>query len=143
MRRRPPRSTLTDTLCPYTTLFRSGKVLGVEAALGARWDDDGVLHHLGLHQPEHLGAEIVAAIGPADAAARHRSAAKVDSFHPWLIDEDFPPRHGPRKPVDRPAVELDRQRLRPAGNKGIAPDGRADDRPTPSHPFVLVAWGNY
>src|SRR3546814_1338595 len=87
MRRRPPRSTLTDTLCPYTTLFRSGKVLGVEAALGARWDDDGVLHHLGLHQPEHLGAEIVAAIGPADAAARHRSAAKVDSFHPWRSEE--------------------------------------------------------
>src|SRR3546814_15552732 len=24
MRRRPPRSTLTDTLFPYTTLFRSG-----------------------------------------------------------------------------------------------------------------------
>src|SRR3546814_18381884 len=24
MIRRPPRSTLTDTLCPYTTLFRSG-----------------------------------------------------------------------------------------------------------------------
>src|SRR3546814_4721177 len=24
MRRRPPRSTRTDTLCPYTTLFRSG-----------------------------------------------------------------------------------------------------------------------
>src|SRR3546814_5782450 len=23
MKRRPPRSTLTDTLCPYTTLFRS------------------------------------------------------------------------------------------------------------------------
>src|SRR3546814_16687060 len=25
MRRRPPRSTRTDTLCPYTTLFRSGQ----------------------------------------------------------------------------------------------------------------------
>src|SRR3546814_6032104 len=25
MTRRPPRSTRTDTLCPYTTLFRSGK----------------------------------------------------------------------------------------------------------------------
>src|SRR3546814_9146237 len=24
MRRRPPRSTRADTLCPYTTLFRSG-----------------------------------------------------------------------------------------------------------------------
>src|SRR3546814_8847264 len=26
MIRRPPRSTRTDTLCPYTTLFRSGRV---------------------------------------------------------------------------------------------------------------------
>src|SRR3546814_7586087 len=25
MMRRPPRSTRTDTLCPYTTLFRSGR----------------------------------------------------------------------------------------------------------------------
>src|SRR3546814_2706821 len=28
MRRRPPRSTRTDTLFPYTTLFRSGRDLG-------------------------------------------------------------------------------------------------------------------
>src|SRR3546814_17064598 len=28
MRRRPPRSTRTDTLFPYTTLFRSGERLG-------------------------------------------------------------------------------------------------------------------
>src|SRR3546814_8145848 len=27
MIRRPPRSTLTDTLCPYTTLFRSSVLL--------------------------------------------------------------------------------------------------------------------
>src|SRR3546814_14496574 len=26
MIRRPPRSTRTDTLCPYTTLFRSGEI---------------------------------------------------------------------------------------------------------------------
>src|SRR3546814_17224087 len=29
MRRRPPRSTLTDTLFPYTTLFRSGTTVSV------------------------------------------------------------------------------------------------------------------
>src|SRR3546814_2159246 len=33
MIRRPPRSTRTDTLCPYTTLFRS-------AALDARYVDE-------------------------------------------------------------------------------------------------------
>src|SRR3546814_15296015 len=31
MRRRPPRSTRTDTLCPYTTLFRSLHRVGGEA----------------------------------------------------------------------------------------------------------------
>src|SRR3546814_10780161 len=36
MIRRPPRSTRTDTLCPYTTLFRS-----LESEVGAR---------IGLHQ---------------------------------------------------------------------------------------------
>src|SRR3546814_10322201 len=29
MKRRPPRSTRTDTLFPYTTLFRSGAALGL------------------------------------------------------------------------------------------------------------------
>src|SRR3546814_13604407 len=33
MLRRPPRSTLTDTLFPYTTLFRSGVELGVDDVL--------------------------------------------------------------------------------------------------------------
>src|SRR3546814_8593772 len=35
MRRRPPRSTRTDTLFPYTTLFRSVDP-GVQQRLGAR-----------------------------------------------------------------------------------------------------------
>src|SRR3546814_3252591 len=38
--RRPPRSTRTDTLCPYTTLFRAGKrrhttaIVNVNGSLG-------------------------------------------------------------------------------------------------------------
>src|SRR3546814_8762362 len=36
MRRRPPRSTRTDTLFPYTTLFRSLRALQVPARRGAR-----------------------------------------------------------------------------------------------------------
>src|SRR3546814_2365939 len=37
MRRRPPRSTRTDTLFPYTTLFRSDEIhlVGVEALVAA------------------------------------------------------------------------------------------------------------
>src|SRR3546814_3754959 len=45
MRRRPPRSTRTDTLFPYTTLFRSPRSLPVAAYLLAP-----------LRDPEHAGA---------------------------------------------------------------------------------------
>src|SRR3546814_20917079 len=37
MRRRPPRSTRTDTLFPYTTLFRSGEISRVEARLPIKY----------------------------------------------------------------------------------------------------------
>src|SRR3546814_4445668 len=37
MIRRPPRSTRTDTLCPYTTLFRS-----IDAICGARVKETGL-----------------------------------------------------------------------------------------------------
>src|SRR3546814_17256446 len=36
MKRRPPRSTRTDTLFPYTTLFRSEKVAAGEIGAGNR-----------------------------------------------------------------------------------------------------------
>src|SRR3546814_16955608 len=39
MRRRPPRSTRTDTLFPYTTLFRSDGFEPVEPVLAARDPD--------------------------------------------------------------------------------------------------------
>ena len=45
-----------------------------EAALGTHRDDQGVLDHLGLHQAQDLSAEVLAAIGPADAAARDLAA---------------------------------------------------------------------
>src|SRR3546814_13297321 len=45
MIRRPPRSTRTDTLFPYTTLFRSGSV---------RLD---VRNHLAIEELTHRGAE--------------------------------------------------------------------------------------
>src|SRR3546814_6373988 len=39
MIRRPPRSTRTDTLFPYTTLFRS------DAGAGAPWHQPGAVQH--------------------------------------------------------------------------------------------------
>src|SRR3546814_1659163 len=45
MRRRPPRSTRTDTLCPYTTLFRSvAEVAGAEIAIV----EEGGLRRFGI-----------------------------------------------------------------------------------------------
>src|SRR3546814_5929913 len=42
--RRPPRSTRTDTLFPYTTLFRSGDALaeGAEGAFAFAYSDDSI-----------------------------------------------------------------------------------------------------
>src|SRR3546814_7160104 len=54
MFRRPPRSTLTDTLFPYTTLFRSGDVrvlLGPDvAAPVVRRERPGAGHPVGDHR---------------------------------------------------------------------------------------------
>ena len=61
--------------------FGGGRqLLGIEAALGAGRDDHRILDHLRLHQAEDLGAEIVAPVGPAEAAAGDRAAAQVDAL---------------------------------------------------------------
>src|SRR3546814_20161262 len=54
MRRRPPRSTRTDTLFPYTTLFRSVDPLRHVDRLPVLERDDRLLHvgaHIGLALP--------------------------------------------------------------------------------------------
>src|SRR3546814_12725592 len=43
MIRRPPRSTRTDTLLPYTTLFRS--IVGLSGEVGAHEERDGQHDH--------------------------------------------------------------------------------------------------
>src|SRR3546814_7037540 len=57
MSRRPPRSTRTDTLFPYTTLFRSGEQVGVAAT-----PQEG---EIGLGQHPVLRAQIGEAAGAA------------------------------------------------------------------------------
>ena len=59
---------------------RIGQLLDEEAALGTDRHDDRVLHHLRLDQAQHLGAEILAPIRPAQAAARDRAEAQVHAF---------------------------------------------------------------
>src|SRR3546814_2223047 len=53
MMRRPPRSTRTDTLFPYTTLFRSRRAAHELDVV----DDDQVEAPLGAHQPPRAGAQ--------------------------------------------------------------------------------------
>src|SRR3546814_11911967 len=68
MIRRPPRSTRTDTLFPYTTLFRSIVALrvvdGIDAAIG----------HVNRYGSNHTDA-----IVSSDAAAAERFMQRVDS----------------------------------------------------------------
>src|SRR3546814_15560310 len=97
MIRRPPRSTRTDTLFPYTTLFRAGEIrgdmvgpIGIAAALGrhlvARAGDDlpalvaEALHRgmadapagAGQHHPLALSIAGLASIHGAILTRRHR-----------------------------------------------------------------------
>src|SRR3546814_6275796 len=81
MIRRPPRSTRTDTLFPYTTLFRSGQARAADDRSGLRFhprhacrDRDrlrrqrGRLHAAGL-EDQRLGADRRLA-GPVGQVAR-------------------------------------------------------------------------
>src|SRR3546814_14979385 len=70
MIRRPPRSTRTDTLFPYTTLFRSGAVEG-EAQTGG-----------GEIEPDHLGVGKAALERPGRFS---EAAAKIDDPAEWAI----------------------------------------------------------
>src|SRR3546814_17373725 len=55
MIRRPPRSTRTDTLFPYTTLFRSGRLLGASGRASRRGVSGDAttseIRHLRLSRP--------------------------------------------------------------------------------------------
>src|SRR3546814_1081176 len=74
MIRRPPRSTRTDTLFPYTTLFRSS---GVDAAL----DETGV-------DPVEHSAKAAAEQARQQAPAGREAAVRGDEMAPatgWLL----------------------------------------------------------
>src|SRR3546814_2277702 len=68
MSRRPPRSTRTDTLFPYTTLFRSGGSAAVEAV--AATGDKGISSFVGAEivkseRPELTSAKVIVSGGRA------------------------------------------------------------------------------
>src|SRR3546814_12824307 len=62
MLRRPPRSTRTDTLFPYTTLFRS-----LRHRVPVTHGDGAVIERVEVDGDAHGGADLVlAAVAPAD-----------------------------------------------------------------------------
>ncbi len=68
---------------------RVRQLLAEEAALAADRHDHRVLHHLRLDQAQHLGAEILAPVRPAQAATRDRPEAQVDALHARAADPDL------------------------------------------------------
>jgi hypothetical protein len=77
-----------------------------EAALRADRHDDRVLDHLRLHQAQHLGAEILAPVRPAQAAARHAAAAQVHALHARRVDPDLEHRRGSGRPCTSAGLNL-------------------------------------
>jgi len=70
---------------------------------------------LRLDQTEDLGAEIVAAVGPAQAATRYRAEPQVHALDARRIHEYLVLGTRQRKLVDQLGVELDRQQVAGAG----------------------------
>ena len=92
---------------PRVAVAGVGQLLAEEAALGAHRDDDGVLDHLRLDQAEDLGAEVVASVGPAQAAAGDRAEAQVHALDARGVDEDLEARPRLRQLGDRRRLELE------------------------------------
>src|SRR3546814_11131765 len=111
MIRRPPRSTRTDTLFPYTTLFRSGcpgrlelgegRQLG-EARLVRRIDDIEVRHHMpGRLRSVRLTRRLDRVEREADGAV----ADRVDEYmHAACVDRDHRLREQLRRDLRRTAL---------------------------------------
>src|SRR3546814_5515777 len=72
MIRRPPRSTRTDTLFPYTTLFRSHAWLSVGLQV--------------IESPGRATGVVVAKIGSADAPAAERLVGGQRGCHRLFVD---------------------------------------------------------
>ena len=110
------------TTSAFSSSGAAGAALQDEAALRAVRHDDRVLDPLRLHQAEDLGAVVLLAVGPADAAAGDHAAAQVDRLHLRRIHEDLEQRERLRHlgNVRRPQLD-DEGETRPGGRRSCAP----------------------
>ena len=114
--------------------------LDVEAALRARGHDHGVLGHLRAHQPEDLGA-VVLAVRPAQAAAGDRPAAQVDALDVGRVDVDLHERRRLRHRRHVGGAQLEGQRLA-VGVVGVRAQRRVDHRQLVAQDAVVVERGD-
>ena len=122
------------------------QLLGHEAAFGADRDDDGILDLLGLDQPEHLGAEILRPVRPAQATAGDLAEAHMDAFDARRVDEDLVERARQRHAVDLAGGELERDRAArvPVGTdlEEVGAQRRVDQVDEAAQDAVLVEAGD-
>ena len=98
-----------DLLEQRLAIARGRRALDHEATLRADRHDHRVLDHLGLHQTEHLGAEVLAPVRPADAATRDLPAAQVHTLDARGVDEDLKARMRERQPRQPRRLQLERE----------------------------------
>src|SRR3546814_6667435 len=79
MIRRPPRSTRTDTLLPYTTLFRSGWKTILSTFSRVRDGSAGTVAAVRLDEPRRL--RFLVARGAASAGSANPSAPSAGILH--------------------------------------------------------------
>src|SRR3546814_6102055 len=92
MIRRPPRSTRTDTLFPYTTLFRSPRCLGCCLPPCALTASLAVVLVLTRPTEVWLGLSLAALIilsGPVSAAWVWKREVGVDAGYAWILTQEF------------------------------------------------------
>src|SRR3546814_20063988 len=84
MVRRPPRSTLTDTLFPYTTLVRSQQGAGGEEGEGEEAGGVALFHQNLEKERRHQydAAEVEKEGAEAAAVARHQRAHLLHAIEP-------------------------------------------------------------
>src|SRR3546814_18372250 len=95
MIRRPPRSTRTDTLLPYTTLFRSAAAENAEnlreqadkAARDAAKADKTKAHASGGSRAIGLRTYYTAELVDQVAALKHYKQAQPEALKAWPLDQ--------------------------------------------------------
>src|SRR3546814_19535173 len=132
MIRRPPRSTRTDTLCPYTTLFRSRTVAGQSSSERRRCLDPAARIVTGPRRPMK---PIRSLTGATPGLARfHKEPVSKD---PWEEFENY--EGGAAKKEVAVALTVRQRGLCCYSEIALKPDDRQVEHLTPRSPLARGA----